>query len=120
SIVALVIAPTLASLHAGKIQTERANKIESMQLAAANASLAGHKSCCPPGCDKPCCADSESKKACCKDGESCDKCADKTTMACCEGSKAGGDCDATCIGACCADKAEAEVTVTEEVTVTTP
>jgi len=102
SIVALVIAPTLASLYADSIQMDRADKIERLQMAAANAPKA---KCCPPGCTKPCCAEGESKKACCKDGKSCTKCKDKNAMACCEGSKAGGDCDADCKGECCSDKA---------------
>lgn len=81
SIVALVIAPTLASLYAGKIQTERTKAIHRMEQAAAAAPAA---KCCPPGCTKPCCADEEEEQ-----------------MACCEGSKSGGDCDADCQGACC-------------------
>jgi len=102
SIVALVIAPTLASLYADSIQMDRAEKIERLQIAAANAPKA---KCCPPGCTKPCCAEGESKKACCKDGKSCTQCKDKNAMACCEGSKAGGDCDVDCKGECCSDKA---------------
>ncbi len=103
SIVALVIAPTLANLYADSIQMDRADKIERLQMAAANAPKA---KCCPPGCTKPCCAEGEGKKACCKDGESCTKCEKKEEMACCEGSKAGGDCDADCKGDCCADQAD--------------
>ena len=116
SIVALVIAPTLASIYADDIQMDRANKIERLEMAAAAAPKA---KCCPPGCTKPCCAEGETKKACCKDGASCDKCAkkeNKEAKTCCEGSKAGGDCDATCTGFCCAEEAGSE-DATEEVEV---
>lgn len=123
SIVALVIAPTLANIYAGDIQQDRVDKIEMMQQAAKKAEKNAHakKSCCPPGCTKPCCAKDESKKACCKDGASCDKCANKDkaeAMACCEGSKAGGDCDVSCTGSCCADKATNKVVEGEETTAT--
>ncbi len=68
SIVALVIAPTLAGMYGPSIQQDRLNKIEMMQLAADKAEANGvaKKSCCPPGsnCKKPCCADKNKKKAC--------------------------------------------------------
>ncbi len=95
SIVALVIAPTLASMYANNIQMDRANKIERLQLTAAAAPKA------------KCCKEDESKKACCKDKKSCKKCVKKENekaTACCEGSKSDGVCDTTCESACCADK----------------
>ncbi len=66
SIVALVIAPTLATMYAGQIKEDRANKIELLQLATAKAAAGGHAKakCCPPGCTKPCCAEEGEKKEC--------------------------------------------------------
>lgn len=88
SIVALVIAPTLANLYAGRIQDDRTEKIEMMKQAAAKAEAGGHakKKCCPEGCTKPCCANEDGNKH----------------SVCCESSAAGGECDSTCTGACCA------------------
>lgn len=93
SIVSLVIAPTLAKIHAEKIQH---NRMQALTASIANCKAAG---CTEAECDAVMAGKSASGKACCSEGTEKGHCAGDAE---CE-KNCGGTCDkATCDKPCCA------------------
>lgn len=113
SIVSLVIAPTLAKLHADSIQEHRIMRLQTSMQACKDAGCTEAQcsevmSGCKSGTDKACCSEGREKGAACGDQE--EACCDMKD--CCDGK--GGACKEGCTAACCKPEIKDSIKVEAE------